>query len=189
MRCTLSSATITRFAVCIFCNPHILPCQVNTMIELEIVGILVQCFLVVFNRFETIVYICLIELAKQPLIQKTSHIISMGIRQTCKSQLISPRENGTKLLAFTIELMSESRTYSRRFVIVYWENAFWNASSLQSNRGKLNHQHYKQQKISSFEEPCCLLTKNLLGKVLLDIQVLYNVFHPVMKKHWIQWVP
>jgi hypothetical protein len=42
------------------------------MIELEIVGILVQCFLVVFNRFETIVYFCLIaELAKQPLIQKT----------------------------------------------------------------------------------------------------------------------
>jgi hypothetical protein len=40
------------------------------MIELEIVGISVQCFLVVFNRFETIVYFCLIELAKQPLIQK-----------------------------------------------------------------------------------------------------------------------
>jgi hypothetical protein len=94
------------------------------MIELEIVGILVQCFLVVFNRFETIVYFCLIELAKQPLIQKISHMIGMGIRQTCKSQLISPRENGAKLLAFTIELMSESRTYSSRFVIVYWENAF-----------------------------------------------------------------
>jgi hypothetical protein len=91
-------------------------------------------------------------------------------------------------LAFTIELMSESRTYSSRFVIVYWENAFWNTSSLQSNRGKLNHQHYKQQKIRSFEEPYCLLTKNLLGKALLDIQVSYNVFHLVIKKHWIQWV-
>jgi hypothetical protein len=94
------------------------------MIELEIVGILVQCFLVVFNSFETIVYFCLIEIAKQPLIQKISHIIGMGIRQTCKSQLISPRENGTELFAFTIELMLESRAYSRSFVIVYWGNAF-----------------------------------------------------------------
>ncbi len=118
--------------------------------------------------------------SKAAIDSENSHSIGMGIRQTCKSQLISTRENGTELLAFTIELMSESSAYSRWFAILYWENAFWNASSRQSNRGKLNHQHYKQQKTLSFEQLCCLLTKSLLGKVFLDIQVLYNVF----QKSW-----
>jgi hypothetical protein len=48
----------------------------------------------------------------------------MGIKQTCKSQLISLRENGTKLLAFRIELMSKGKTYSKQFVIVYWGTKF-----------------------------------------------------------------